>query len=80
MQPIVGKAVKRIPYIGPLVSGVGLALDVKKVVEDATPMGAAKIIAGRFVKECTPPNYLLPVSVLWLLGALLQVFQPVEIH
>ena len=59
MKPIIGKAVKRIPYIGPLISGLGLALDVKNVIEDATPMEAAKIIARRFVKECTPPELFI---------------------
>ena len=48
--------VKRVPYVGPVVSGVGLALDVKAIVETATPVGAAKIIAGRLVNECTPPR------------------------
>ena len=28
--------VKRVPYVGPVVSGVGLALDVKEIVEDAS--------------------------------------------
>ena len=43
--------VKRVPYVGPVVSGVGLALDVKDIVETATPVGAAKIIAGRLVNR-----------------------------
>ena len=47
--------VKRVPYVGPVVSGVGLSIDVKDIVETATPVGAAKIIAGRLVNECTPP-------------------------
>lgn len=41
--------VKRVPYVGPVVSGVGLALDVKDIVETAIPVGAAKIIAGCLV-------------------------------
>lgn len=28
--------VKRVPYVGPVFSGVGLALDVKEIVEDAS--------------------------------------------
>ena len=48
--------VTRVPYVGPVVSGVGLALDVKDIVESATPIGAAKIIAGRLINECTPPR------------------------
>lgn len=47
------------PYVGPVISGVGLALDVKDIVESATPVGAAKIIAGRLVTECTPPELLI---------------------
>jgi hypothetical protein len=42
-----------------LISGVDLALDVKQIFEDSTPMGAAKIIAGRFLKECTPPELFI---------------------
>ena len=34
--------VKRVPYVGPAISGVGLALDVKEIVETTTPVGAAK--------------------------------------
>ena len=47
--------VKRVPYVGPVVSSVGLAFDIKDIVEGATPIGAVKIIAGRVVNECTPP-------------------------
>ena len=53
--------IKRVPYVGPVISGVGLALDVKDIVEASTPVGAAKIIAGRFVHECTPPELLIAV-------------------
>ena len=41
--------VKRVPYVGPVVSGVGLALDVKEIVETATPVGAVTVIAGRLI-------------------------------
>lgn len=52
MQPIISTVGKRLPLVGPVISGVGLALDVKEIVESSTPMGAVKIIAGRFAKEC----------------------------
>jgi hypothetical protein len=60
--------VKRVPYVGPVISGVGLALDVKEIVETATPIGAAKIIAGRFVTECTPPELLIAGKCVMLAG------------
>ena len=51
MQPIISTVGKRLPLVGPVISGVGLALDVKEIVESSTPMGAVKIIGGRFVKK-----------------------------
>ena len=54
MISIPKSVVKRVPYVGPVVSGIGLALDVRDIVETTTPIGAAKIIAGRLVNECTP--------------------------
>ena len=51
--------VKRVPYIGTAISGLGLALDVKEIIETTTPVGAAKIIVGRFAAECTPPELLI---------------------
>ena len=50
---MVTSLIKRVPYIGPVVSSVGLALDIKDIVETSTPIGAAKIVGGRFLKECT---------------------------
>ena len=37
---------RKIPYVGPVIGGVGLALDVKDIVESSTSVGAAKIIGG----------------------------------
>lgn len=51
--------VKRVPYVGPLVNGVGLAMDIKGILENGTPVGAAKTIGVRFLKECTPPEIFL---------------------
>lgn len=42
---------KNVPYIGPVISGVGLTLDVKDIVESSTSLGVAKIIGGRLLKE-----------------------------
>ena len=52
---ITSKIVKRVPYLGPLIQGVGIALDAKEIIENSTPLGGAKIISGRFIKECTLP-------------------------
>ena len=54
MRPMISRVINRLPYIGPVISGVGLALDVKQVLENATPVGAAKIIAKRLLEELTP--------------------------
>lgn len=54
-------------------SGVGLALDVKDIVETATPVGAAKIISGRLVTECTPYELLIAVKYVMLVGGLVTV-------
>ena len=62
--------VKRVPYVGPVLSGVGLALDVRDIVETTTPVGAAKIIAGRLVNECTPPELLIAGKCVMLAGGI----------
>ena len=56
------------PFVGPAVSAVGLALDVKDIVETTTPVGAAKIIAGRLATECTPPELLIAGKCVMLIG------------
>ena len=55
ITPITSKVLKRVPYVGPVIQGVGIARDAKEIVETCTPVGAVKIIADRFVKKCTPP-------------------------
>ena len=68
MISIPKSVVKRVPYVGPVVSGVGLALDVKDIVDSATPVGAVKIIAGRLVTECTPPELLIAGKCVMFIG------------
>lgn len=53
IAPIASKVIKRVPYIGPAIQGIGIVLDANDIVENSTPVGAAKIIAGRFLRECT---------------------------
>ena len=60
------------PYVGPVILGVGLALDVKEIVESATPVGAAKIITGRLVNECTPPELLVAGKCIMLAGGIIS--------
>ena len=62
------KVIKRVPYIGPVVQGVGLAMDVKEIIETSTPLGASKIIAGRFIKECTPPEIFFAGKCIMTIG------------
>lgn len=45
--------------MGPVIQGVGIALDAKEIIENSTPLGAAKIISGRFIKECSPPEIFI---------------------
>jgi hypothetical protein len=65
---ITSKVIKRVPYVGPVVQGVGIVLDVKEIIETSTPLGAAKIILGRFVKECTPPEIFIAGKCVMFIG------------
>ena len=60
--------VKRLPYVGPVVNGIGLAMDVKDIVENGTPVGAAKTIGVRFLKSCTPPEIFFAGKCVMLVG------------
>ena len=57
--------------MGPVVSSVGLALDVKEIVENTTPIGATKIIAGRVVTQCLPPELLIGGKCVMLIGGVI---------
>ena len=46
--------VKEVPYVGPVISGLRLVIDVKKIIKNVTPISTAKTIVKRFVNECTP--------------------------
>ena len=58
------------PYVGPAISRVGLALDVKEIIETATPVDAVKFVVGRFVTECTPPELLIADKCMMLAGSI----------
>ena len=62
--------IKQVPYVGPIVRSVGLFLDVKEIVENNTPLGAAKIILGRAITECTPPELLIGGKCVMLAGGI----------
>ena len=68
VNSITSKVIKRVPYVGPVVQGVGIALDTKEIIESSTPIGVAKIIAGRFIKECTPPELFITGKCVMFLG------------
>ena len=73
ISPIASKVmenpvVKRIPYVGPVVNTVGLAMDIKDIVENGTPIGAAKTIGVRFLNECTPPEIFFAGKCVMLVG------------
>lgn len=63
--------IKRVPYVGPVISSAGLVLDVKEIVESATPVGAAKIIIGRVVNECTPPEIFIAGKCVMFVGGVI---------
>ena len=65
---ITSKVIKRVPYVGPIIQGVGIALDTKEIIETSTPLGAAKIISSRFLKECTPPEIFIAGKCVMFLG------------
>ena len=67
---ITSKVIKRVPYVGHGMQGVGIVLDTKAIIESSTPLGAAKIISGRFLKECTPPEILIAGKCVMFLGGL----------
>jgi len=69
MNAITTCIVKHVPYIGPVISMAGLALDVKEIIEIATLVGAAKIITGRLLNECTPPELLIGGKCVMLVGS-----------
>ena len=56
------------PYVGPVINGVGLAMDVKDIVENGTPVGAAKTIGIRFLKECSPPQVFFAGKCVMFVG------------
>mgnify|MGYP001032681496 CR=1 FL=1 len=68
---MIGPILKTIPYVGPVISTLGLALDVKEIVESSTPIGAVKTISGRFLKECTPPELLIAGKCAMLIGGVI---------
>lgn len=63
--------VGKLPYVGPVISGVGLILDVKEIVESSTPLGAAKIIGGRVLFQCTPPELFIAGKCVMLTGGII---------
>jgi hypothetical protein len=68
MTTITSKVIKRVPYVGPVIQSVGLALDTKEIIESSTPLGATKIIAGRFVKQCLPPELFVAGKCIMFVG------------
>ena len=43
-------------------------MDAKEIVENSTPIGATKIIVGRFIKECTPPEIFFAGKCVMFVG------------
>lgn len=65
---------KRIPYVGPAIGVVGLTLDIKNVFDEATPVGAAKIILVRAADECLPPALFFSGKCLMLIGGAIAIY------
>lgn len=66
-----GPLLKKIPYVGPIVSSVGLVLDVKDIVKSLTPVGAVSTIGYRFLKECTPPELFIAGKCVMLISGVI---------
>ena len=66
--------VKKIPYVGPVISALGLVFDVKEIVETGTPTGATKTIVGRAIKEYSPFELLITGKCLMLAGGIIATF------
>ena len=45
------------------------ALDPKEIIEGSTPLGAAKKIGSRVIKECIPPELYFTGRCLWSVGS-----------
>lgn len=72
MFAILKSIVKRVLYVGLVVSSIGLVLDVKEIVNSATPVGVAKIIAGRVMAEYTFPESLIAGKCIMLIKKKIQ--------
>ncbi len=46
-------------------------MDAKEILENSTPLGASKIIAGRFIKACTPPEIYIGGKCLMFVGGMI---------
>ena len=63
--------VKRMPHVRPIVSAMGLAFNIKAIVENATPLGAAKTITAPVLNECTLPELLIGGKCVMLIGGII---------
>ncbi len=50
---VVQKIIKRVPYVEPIIQGMGLALDTKEIMETSTSLGASIMILDRFIEQCS---------------------------
>ena len=56
--------------ISPTIGVVGLALDLREIAEDATPLGVVKIVGNRLYDKCTPPELWLTGKCVMLAGGI----------
>ena len=80
IAPIRSQVIKRVPYVGPVIQGVGLAMDAKEIIESSTPIGATKIIAGRFIKECTPPEIFIAGKCVMFVGGVIDFLRYMKVN
>ena len=69
--PATRQMAKRVPYVEPVISAAGLALDVKEIVDNSTPIGAAKFIGARFLKKCLPPKVFIAGKCVMVVGGVM---------
>ena len=53
ITPITSKVIKRVPYVGPVIQGVGIAIDAKEIIESSTP----KLLQADSLKHVHPLKF-----------------------
>ena len=70
--------VKRIPYVAPITSTIGISLDVKEILESSSsPFAGLKFVGKRFAYKCKPPELFLAGKYLMVASGVAASFYSV---